>query len=600
MAWSAIKSLPISLQGHYGFVSVGKYAYIVGGQTASGYNRNIYMYDSQSDSWSIKSIMPLGYYITTAFSAGNKIYGFTWGASNLNIYDTVTDTWMLGAKPPRSTEGNYDDLVYANSGNKVYVFYTYSGKRNISVYDVDLDFWDEMEPIPYPDRYRFNVGQVDNTIYVIGGMDNATERGLDRVDSFNTIIGVWNESVPMIDGKYYFTVGTSESEIYAIAGIIDSARSSDVQVYDTIAKSWRRGLSAPTDSSTFAVTCENIIVCIGRGLSGNHDVYYTLDTRQANITNPSPASGFVNDQVSNVFSWNLRSMPLSSQQISAIFQWRTKNSPDVNTIYVTTEKSVTIPGNTLPNGLFEWRVQAKSSNEITTPFTDWIELTTIDAIPDKPIGLFPSSGMRDGTRPIQFYWIHRNQYSTPQHAFEIQTTYDNGLTWNDISGKVYSPDQQYIAPENSIVPINNTGQVGWRVRTYNTEDVASQWSDTAFIIVHAAPQPPRWISVESNRSRPLTRWTSFGQIGFQLQVIFGESIVFDSIESFGVETEYRIPQFLRNGSYIFRLRIKNVRGLWSEWADFPVSINARQTLTINLSGESIKNGAQLNFNADVR
>lgn len=323
-------------------------------------------------------------------------------------------------------------------------------------------------------------------------------------------------------------------------------------------------------------------------------------TENAFLTNLNPTAGFVNEKIDNKFLWNLISIPIQLEQQSGTFQWRVRNSSDINTINIGTDQFVIVPANTLPQGEFEWRVSAANASGIIVPFTDWFLLTTIDAKPNKPTGLYPHSGVRDGTRPIQFSWIHNSPLSTPQSAFELQVTYDGGATWLDLSNMVASAITQFTAAADTILPTDPTGRIGWRVRTYNSDDVSSDWSDSAFFIVHPAPQAPNWISVETARSRPLGRWISLGQVGFQLQVLSGETVLFDSGEIFGTQTEYRMPQYLPNGIYIFKVRIKNVRGLLSEWADFPVSINARRTLQINLTGDQTKNGVQLIFDADVR
>lgn len=324
------------------------------------------------------------------------------------------------------------------------------------------------------------------------------------------------------------------------------------------------------------------------------------------VLNITPQSGFINEKEISTFSWDLgfnsqTTFNLSLNQQSAIFQWRNTGSTSISNVYVTSDTFVNIPPNTLPNGNFEWRVaQATSTYGSVAPTTPWFLLTTVDQKPNKPTGLYPNTGSRDGSKVIQFSWIHNAPLSTPQSAFELQITYDNGTTWIDLSNKITTAVTQFNAAANTIMPTDPTGRIGWRVRTYNSDDIASDWSDTAFFIVHPAPQTPNWISVEAGRSRPLSRWTSWGQVGFQLKVLSGDIVLFDSGEIFGKQTEYRIPIFLNNGVFTFRLRIKNIRGLYSDWADRAVSINAQSRLNIILQGMPIEGGAQLTFEVEDR
>lgn len=340
----------------------------------------------------------------------------------------------------------------------------------------------------------------------------------------------------------------------------------------------------------------------GRGGSGGSGIVIIRwgFTESTNLANLNPSSGFANEKIENKFTWTLDSIPPTDTQQSAIFQWRARGASVINTINVGTTQSATVPSNTLPNGEFEWRVSATNTAGIVAPFTEWFLLTTVDQKPNKPTGLYPNTGSRDGTKVMQFSWIHNSPLSTPQSAFEVKITYDGGTTWRALSNKVTTAVTQFTAAANTILPTDPTGRIGWRVRSYNSDNVASDWSDTAFFIVHPAPQAPNWISVEAGRSRPLSRWTSLMQVGFQLQVLAGEVVLFDSGEIHGTQTEYRIPIFLNNGLFTFRVRIKNIRGLYSDWANRAVSINARHSLNITLRGNPVEGGAALDFDVEVR
>ena len=261
---------------------------------------------------------------------------------------------------------------------------------------------------------------------------------------------------------------------------------------------------------------------------------------------------------------------------------------------------MTIPAGTFPNGQIEWRVMATGTNGVASDWTEWFELTTIDEPPLAPINLYPSSGQEDGTKPIQFYWTHRSPLSTPQYAFDLQITYNSGATWITLASHVVQQSGDFIAAANTIIPTDPTGLIGWRVRTYNSDDIAGPWAAMVQFIVHTAPQRPTIISVTAGKSRPEVRWQSTGQVGWELEVVNGDTIFYSSGEQPGEDKAHHIKSvYLANGIYTVRLRIKNIRGVFSDWATYNININAPKRTNTVLTAEVILNGAGLSWTTEV-
>lgn len=625
--WSAQKNITIGNFINFGFASIGRYAYLIGGYntTTSANNSNVYIYDSILDSWSLKTSIPANYHlISHAVSDGNYIYCvaqyYEPSVSKVLVYiykyDPINNTWQSITVSNIRVDTRVGLVKY--SDNKI-IFFPYSMLFNTEIYYINQNQWITSVKLPEPDiaRVWHNVEIIENKAYIVGGQSDIsgiskTIIALNRTDILDTINFEYDTANSMIYGKALAVSAVAKSEIYIVAGMISGMTydygknnvvqpgTSDVQIFNAASNQWRFGVPAPFNGNSifagyqYATTCNDIIIFT------NGQTYYIFDTRTASISNPSPTAGFVNEKIANTFSWILDSGSIGILQQSATFQWRIRGAQAINTINVGTTQSAIVPANTLPQGEFEWRVSATNTAGIVAPFTEWFLLTTIDQKPNKPAGLYPNTGSRDGTKPISFSWIHNAPLSTPQSAFEVQITYDGGTTWRNFSNKVTTATTQFNAAANTILPTDPTGRFGWRVRTYNSDDVASEWSDTAFFIVHPAPQPLNWISVESARSKPLARWTSLGQVGYQIQVLLGQSIVYDSGEVFGISNEYRITEFLNNGVYTFQGRIKNIRGLWSDWRQRAVSINARHSLNITLRGETIEGGAAGEFDVEVK
>lgn len=602
--WKIGKSLPISLEARsFGFTAMDQYVYLIGGKlyNQSQYNTNVYIYNISLNEWSIKTTVPVGLRINAAIAVGEKIYCL--GNSlrnNIYSYDPMENKWQS-----KSSYISYPEnpSVYQNFcvavGTKIYCF-PYPSDYDIAIYDTVLDQWSSAGRLPSV-RAAFGIASVASIIYVFGGyvsIYNTTP--LNTVDSFDTNSNTWSQLSAMVTGKTHFASGVSRTEIYAVAGHINTGETADTQIYSTLENSWRVGLGAPFSQDNVDCCYDSngkMFFTAGSWLS---DKFFILDTQTATITNPSPSAGFVDEKIANTFVWTLDSNIANATQKSAVFQWRVRNASTIRSINVGSTQSVIVPANTFPNGEIEWRVSATNTAGIVAPYTEWFLLTTIDERPGKPYGLFPSSGSRDGTKAIRFSWLHNSPLSTPQSAFELQISYDGGTSWKILSGKVTTHLTQFTAAANTIVPTDTAGRVNWRVRTYNSDNIASDWSDAVSFIVHPAPQTPSWISVETGKSRPLCNWTSLGQVGFQLQVLSGNSVLFDSGETYGTSTEYRIPDYLPNGVFNFQVRIKNIRQLFSDWATRTVTINARRSLNIILRGEAIENGARLEFDAEVK
>jgi len=323
------------------------------------------------------------------------------------------------------------------------------------------------------------------------------------------------------------------------------------------------------------------------------------------VTNLTPATGFINEKETNRFSWLMSYSQFGVgeelRQQSATFQWRIAGSSQINTRTVTgANQFIDIPAFTFPKGLIEWRVQITSNDNIASPFSNWHQLSNFDGIPEKPAGLFPGGGVRDGMKPILFSWLYRNPMSTPQSAFEIQITYNNGQSWINLAPKRTTSSTEFTAAPNTIIPTNSANSVGWRVRVYNTDDVASEWSNIVYFVVYPAPQTPVWRSVEIGKTRPLCTWTSIGQVAFQIQITGREPpIIFDSGEVYGEVKQYRIPEYIANGNYLFRVRIKNMRGMWSNWTDYEATILTPKRIAVELTGKAAKNAALLNWTVDI-
>lgn len=323
------------------------------------------------------------------------------------------------------------------------------------------------------------------------------------------------------------------------------------------------------------------------------------------VTSCSPQSGFINEHISNTFYWSMgydddTTIEIKPSIAYSAFQWREANSANINTIpatYFTSQNNValTIPPGTFPNGNIQWRAMVSTDDNIASEWTQWFDLTTIDAQHYPPTPLNPSGVTLDGSKQINFNWITHSPIGTPQLAYELEISYDLGINWEAASGYVTSTNWGFSAAPDAF----RSGRIGWRVRTYNSDNVASQWSGALYFNNKKPPKTPNWISIEQGKARPKCTWSSVEQVSYQLEVLQNEKTVY-SIKTFGTELNLKIPIYLNQGSYVFKLRIQNNTKLWSEWATTNVSVFFQEPISVNLTGESKNNSNILQWETEVK
>jgi len=141
------------------------------------------VYDPETDTWSTKKPMLADMYAHCAVALGDKIY-VIWGQSGgqsgsylsgpwNQIYDTKTNTWTLGATPPKPvhrsaaavTSGLYaPQKIYVIGGEVGFMQAT----NTTQIYDPQTDTWSMGASMPTA-RQRLALAVVDDLIYAIGG-----------------------------------------------------------------------------------------------------------------------------------------------------------------------------------------------------------------------------------------------------------------------------------------------------------------------------------------------------------------------------------------------------------------------------------------------
>lgn len=325
-----------------------------------------------------------------------------------------------------------------------------------------------------------------------------------------------------------------------------------------------------------------------QGVLGANKPYLLLSMEDAELTiRPTPATGaYLNRHMAAKLTWALATNayggPAAFTQASATVSWRNGASGTISTISVSeSEMAAAIPADTFPaTAELHWKVSVTFASGETAE-SKWGTLTTIDSTSSCAL-VSPVSTFIDGSVVNRFAWDHIIATGTAQSKYDLQCSIDNGATWTDIASAVAAENQYCDVPADTLP----AGTLLWRVRTYNADGTAGMWSDSATIVVQAAPAAPLITSVTAT-PRPEIAWQSSGQQAYQ--VAAGD---YDSGAVFGTVKAHKIPMFLPDGSVSIRVRIQNEFGLWSKWA-------AVDSIVANAGSGTFTLSATVNANTDV-
>nr|DAY78323.1 MAG TPA: Oligo alginate lyase [Caudoviricetes sp.] len=234
----------------------------------------------------------------------------------------------------------------------------------------------------------------------------------------------------------------------------------------------------------------------------------------------------------------------------------------------------------IPAGTFSGKSQVQirpkitSNNGQTSTADAWLTIILQDekstAVPISPV-----NDIIDKNADAVFRWAHVITTGTPQTKAELQIS-DNGTVWTALA-TVTGADTYYTVAAGSI----ETGTHFWRVRTYNGDGVASDWSSAAEFICVGTPDAPV-VLVQSSTPRPSVSWQTTEQQAYQVEI----DGVYASGTRFGTGKTWKAPFYLADGSYTVRVRVQNEYGFWSPWgtAAFPVTNVPGGTIRLTAEG----------------
>ncbi|MEM9222701.1 MAG: kelch repeat-containing protein [Pseudomonadota bacterium] len=199
------------------------------------------------------------------------------GIAPVELFDTKTQTWRQGAKPP--FEIHHFQAVPV--GNEIWAVGAFTGGYpgetpvdNVMIYDVDADEWRTGPSIP-ADRRRGSTGAavVDGMIYIAGGAQDGHRGGhvawFDRLDPAT---GEWTRLPDAPRARDHAALAALDGQLVFAGGRLSQAPDNtfgatveEVDVYDIAAGTWTT-LDAPLPTpraGNMAVTFDDEILVIG-------------------------------------------------------------------------------------------------------------------------------------------------------------------------------------------------------------------------------------------------------------------------------------------------------------------------------------------------
>lgn len=304
----------------------------------------------------------------------------------------------------------------------------------------------------------------------------------------------------------------------------------------------------------------------------------------------APMSGYIDLSKDNIFGFDFEQKadepsitPLAVKSFT--LQLREHGQTEITNINVNTwagdAPNVTVPAGTISGESIDWRVIAKT-NANQTLTSDWMTLSVED-VPPTAWPISPKDVVVDGSKNQTFIWGHASSTGTAQSKTDLQKSTD-GQTWTTLA-TVTGAARQWTCHAGTL-----TSSIKyWRVRTYNADGIAGEWSDAAQIVVIAAPTAPS-IQIKSTGPRPSISWQTSEQEAYQVELdgkLSGGT-------HYGTDKTWTSPAYLADGSHTVRVRVQNQYGMWSDWgaAALPVTNTPGASITLSVQASSV---ADLNW-----
>ncbi len=181
-----------------------------------------------------------------------------------------------------------------------------------------------------------------------------------------------------------------------------------------------------------------------------------------------------------------------------------------------------------------------------------------DATPFIPTIIYPDGEVLENAGTVRFQWRHNTSGGSAQSKFELGWKMQSESSWHTVT---QSTAQQYYDINASNF---QNGIVEWRVRTFNTKGLASDYATAQFFVV-GKPGNPSIASIKNDAITEIA-WTAnkSEEASARLEILQGGKVLISSGEiAAGISDTWKPNIMLPNGAYTVTLEISNIYGIWS-------------------------------------
>lgn len=280
---------------------------------------------------------------------------------------------------------------------------------------------------------------------------------------------------------------------------------------------------------------------------------------------------YINPHIANTLRWDYTLSQSVYEQLSVTYEtfyWKEHGASTYQSISVTPgAKKVDIPAETFPAASsIDYYVRVVCNSGVTSD-SAVVTSSTADTIPTATPET-PKTTVEETDAQIVFSWNVANDSGSLPIKSELQYSTNNGTSWADLA-TILGSNTEYTAPADTF----SAGSILWRVRAYNIDNVAGEWSSASFVALGAPPAP----SILSDGLPFATiTWQSSGQQAYQIEMD-GE----DLGTFFGTDKTYKVQTPLSDGSHTVRVRVQNEYGLWSQYGSSSFNVE-------NVPGDAVE------------